>query len=120
MIAIYSGANKTITDEEVAAIAPELAGAEVLLVQLENNFNATLNAMKLANAWDPVILNPAPYSADALQCLEYVDVITPNETEASLLSGVEVTDLNSAKEAAQRIAALGARRVIITMGARER
>lgn len=119
MIAIYSGANKTITDEEVAAIAPELAGAEVLLVQLENNFNATLNAMKLANALGiRVILNPAPYSADALQCLEYVDVITPNETEASLLSGVEVTDLNSAKEAAQRIAGLGARRVIITMGAR--
>ncbi|RLM10947.1 ribokinase [Gibbsiella quercinecans] len=119
MIAIYSGANKTITDEEVAAITPELSNADVLLLQLENNFDATLNAMKLANALGiKVILNPAPYSSDALQSLEFVDVITPNETEASLLSGIEVTDLASAKEAALRIIGLGARRVIITMGSR--
>ncbi|WP_411753960.1 ribokinase [Serratia sp. (in: enterobacteria)] len=119
MIAIYSGANKTITNEEVVAITPELSQANVLLVQLENNFDATLNVMRLANSLGvKVILNPAPYSDDALQCMAFVDVITPNETEASLLSGIEVTDLDSAKKAAQRIAALGARQVIITMGAR--
>lgn len=119
MIAIYPGANQTITYDEVTAIAGELSDSDVLLVQLENNFNATLNAIKLANTFGiRVILNPAPYSGDALHCLKYVDVITPNETEASLLSGVEVTDLASAKEAAQRIVELGAKQVIITMGAR--
>ncbi|RLM25167.1 ribokinase [Brenneria alni] len=119
MIAIYSGANKTVTDDEVAAITPELANSDVLLLQLENNFSATLNAMKLANALNvKVILNPAPYSGDILSCLEYVDVITPNETEASLLSGIEVQDLKSAREAALQIAALGAKKVIITMGSR--
>ncbi|MCL2892378.1 ribokinase [Brenneria tiliae] len=118
MIAIYPGANKTITDDEVAAITPELADSNVLLLQLENNFAATLNAMKLAKTLNSkVVLNPAPYSHDALNCLEYVDVITPNETEASLLSGIEVRDLASAKQAAQKIVALGAPRVIITMGA---
>lgn len=119
MIAIYSGANHTITEEEVLEITPELEDADVLLLQLENNFSATLSAMKLAKALDTqIILNPAPYSDDVLTCLSYVDVITPNETEASLMSGVEVTDLESAKAAAQKIHALGARRVIITMGAR--
>ncbi|MBU9843051.1 MULTISPECIES: ribokinase [Rahnella] len=119
MIAIYSGANKTISEDEVAAIAPELEDSDVLLVQLENNFAATLSAMKLAKALGvKVILNPAPFSSHALECLEYVDVITPNETEASQLSGIDVKDLASAKEAAQRIVSQGARRVIITMGSR--
>nr|WP_129952593.1 ribokinase [Rahnella sp. RFA10(1/100)] len=119
MIAIYSGANKTISEDEVAAIAPELEDSDVLLVQLENNFAATLSAMKLAKALGvKVILNPAPFSNHALECLEYVDVITPNETEASQLSGIDVKDVASAKEAAQRIVSQGARRVIITMGSR--
>ncbi len=119
MIAIYPGANKTITDEEVIAMQAELSDSEVLLVQLENNFAATLNAMKLAKTLGClVILNPAPYSSDIVGCLKYVDVITPNETEASLLSGVDVRDLDSAKQAAQKIVALGAERVIITMGSR--
>ena len=119
MIAIYSGANKTLTDAEVAEMTHELAGSDVLLVQLENNFSATLNAMKLATTLGVgVIMNPAPFSADALACLQYVDVLTPNETEASLLSGVEVNDLDSAKEAALAIVRQGAKRVIITMSSR--
>lgn len=119
MIAIYSGANKTLTDGEVAEMTHELAGSDVLLVQLENNFSATLNAMKLATTLGVrVIMNPAPFSTDALACLQYVDVLTPNETEASLLSGVEVNDLDSAKEAALAIVRQGAKRVIITMSSR--
>lgn len=49
MIAIYSGANKTLTDGEIAEMTPELSQSDVLLVQLENNFSATLNAIKLAH-----------------------------------------------------------------------
>ncbi|MGQ5290853.1 ribokinase [Pectobacterium actinidiae] len=118
MIAIYPGANQTINEDEVAAITPELSHADVLLLQLENNFSATLNAMKLAHALNKkVILNPAPYSSNILPYLDYIDIITPNETEASLLSGVDIHDLDSAKTAALKIAELGARCVIITMGA---
>lgn len=100
-------------------MVPELEGSNVLLVQLENNFTATLSAMKLAKALGvKVILNPAPSSRHALECLEYVDVITPNETEASQLSGIDVQDIASAKKAAQHIVSQGAKRVIITMGSR--
>lgn len=119
MIAIYPGANQTITEDEVAAITPELTNADVLLVQLENNFSATLNAIKLARALGKkVILNPAPYCDEILPHLDYLDVITPNETEASLLSGVDVNDFDSAREAALNIARQGAKHVIITMGSR--
>lgn len=98
-------------------MSPELASSNVLLVQLENNFDATLNAMKLARALGvQVIMNPAPFSPDILGCIDLIDIITPNETEASLLSGVEITDLESARAAALAIVARGARRVIITMG----
>lgn len=119
MIAIYSGANKTISEKEIAELKEELEDASVLLLQLENNFFATLNAMKLAKALGvKVIMNPAPYSSDIIPALEYMDVITPNETEASLLSGIEVTNLESARRAATAIAELGARCIIITMGSR--
>jgi hypothetical protein len=46
MIAIYSGANKTITHSEVQAIASELSSSDVLLVQLENNLDAIVALMK--------------------------------------------------------------------------
>jgi ribokinase len=117
MIAIYSGANKTITDAEIAELTLELAQSDVLLVQLENNISATLNVLKLAQTLGVrVIMNPAPFSRDVLSCMNFIDILTPNETEASLLSGIEITDLASAKDAALAIVQLGAQCVIITMG----
>ncbi|MDF7629672.1 PfkB family carbohydrate kinase [Erwiniaceae bacterium L1_55_4] len=119
MIAIYSGANKTITDEEIAELTHELTEADVMLLQLENNFEATRSAIRLAHTMGVrVIMNPAPFSPDVVSCLPMIDVLTPNETEASRLSGIEIHDVASARAAAQAIVALGARRVIITMGSR--
>ncbi len=119
MIAIYSGANKTITDEEIAELTHELTDADVMLLQLENNFEATRSAIRLAHTMGVrVIMNPAPFSPDVVSCLPMIDVLTPNETEASRLSGIEIHDVPSARAAAQAIVALGARRVIITMGSR--
>lgn len=119
MIAIYSGANKTITHNEVQAIASELSSSDVLLVQLENNLDAIVALIEMAHGLGKtVILNPAPCSDEIIQCLPFVDVITPNETEASLLSGVDVRDLDTAKEAALIIADMGAKKVLITMGSR--
>jgi sugar/nucleoside kinase (ribokinase family) len=111
MIAIYSGANKTITHSEVQAIASELSSSDVLLVQLENNLDAIVALIEMAHGLGKtVILNPAPCSDEIIPCLPFVDVITPNETEASLLSGVDVRDLDTAKEAALIIADMGAKK----------
>lgn len=119
MIAIYSGANTTITHNEVQSMIPELSSADVLLVQLENNLDATHALIKIANELKKtIILNPAPYSAGIIPSIPFVDVITPNETEASLLSGIEINDVDTAKQAALRIAELGAKKVLITMGSR--
>ena len=119
MIAIYPGANLTITDKEIVMLESYLKQSDILLVQLENNIDAVLNAMKLAKTIGvKVVLNPAPYSKDIQQLLPYIDIITPNETEASLMSGVEVNDFDSAKLAAEKIYLLGIQTVIITLGSK--
>jgi hypothetical protein len=103
----------------VQAIASELSSSDVLLVQLENNLDAIVALIEMAHGLGKtVILNPAPCSDEIIPCLPFVDVITPNETEASLLSGVDVRDLDTAKEAALIIADMGAKKVLITMGSR--
>lgn len=117
MIAIYSGANTSFTNSEVHEIIPELSLSDILLVQLENNIDATLLLIEIAHKLNKkVILNPAPYAQDIIKGIQYVDIITPNETEASLLSGIEINDINTAKEAALRIVELGVKTVLITMG----
>jgi len=65
----------------------------------------------------PVILNPAPARALPARLLGRVTVLTPNETEAELLTGVRVTDERSAGRAAARLRNQGVEVVVITLGA---
>lgn len=119
MIAISPGANRSITADEVEAITPEVKNADIFLTQLENNLPASFRAIEIARRNGiKVVLNPAPWSSDVVSCLKNVDFLTPNETEASLLSGIHIVDLASAKEAARAIKAKGVGHVIITMGAK--
>lgn len=117
MIAISPGANKNITQDEITALLPELESADVLLVQLENNINAVGNVITLAHSLNKiVILNPAPYNPEIKPWLKMVDILTPNETEAGQLAGIEVSDVASAKQAAKIIGEMGIKKIIITLG----
>jgi ribokinase len=117
MIAVHSGANTTITSEEIAQVEQHIVGAEYFLTQLEINIDAIKQGMKIAKAHGvKVVLNPAPYHERTPELIEYVDMLTPNETEASLMSGIAVTDLESAKEAAIKIHQMGVETVVITRG----
>ena len=117
VIAISPGANQTVTGEEVADLLPYLKESKVLLVQLENNFDAIEGMLKLAHGLGlQVILNPAPYAKEVDNFISQVDIITPNETEASQISGIDIVDLDTAKQAAAVIHQKGAKAVIITMG----
>ena len=74
-------------------------------------------AEKASDNGNRVILNPAParqLSDDLLKCLY---LITPNETEAELLTGIKVHDISSAEKAALYLQDKGIKNVIITMGA---
>ncbi|CCI76833.1 unnamed protein product [Klebsiella pneumoniae subsp. rhinoscleromatis SB3432] len=92
--------------------------ADVVLVQLENNLSAieqVIDAGKQAGAL--VILNPAPWQPVEHAVLSKVDLLTPNATEAGLMTGRWVDSLTAAAEAADVLHAQDARNVIITLGA---
>lgn len=59
-------------------------------------------------------MNPAPYQDVADELLSKVTYITPNETEATQLTGIEVSDELSAKEAAIKLVDKGVDVVIVT------
>jgi ribokinase len=118
LIAVASGANEYLTPEEVDHRADEIRQADVLLLQLEIPIEAVCRAAQIAaEAGVVVILDPAPARPLPRDLLEIVDYLTPNEAEASQLSGQEVCDAASALQAAERLLASGARHVVITLGA---
>jgi len=117
MISVYPGANTTVTAAEVTRCQPTVAAADILLVQLENNLSAIQRMVDNARASGTfVILNPAPWQKISDALLAKVDLLTPNSTEASQLSGVTGTDFASARRAAEVLHRKGARQVIITLG----
>ena len=93
--------------------------ADILLVHLETPLPTVTAAIKQAVKADlPVILNPAPAQPLSDELLRRVSIITPNETEAQMLTGVKVTNEVGAKRAAQALHRRGVKTVIITLGAR--
>jgi len=118
-IGVAGGANQRLSTRDVAAAAPLIAGARVLLLQLETPLPSVGAAARLGRrAGVDVILNPAPARPLPDALLGRVTILTPNETEASLLAGVRVTGAASAARAARVLLARGVRTVIVTLGAR--
>lgn len=118
-IVVASGANMALGREDIDRAAEEIRRADVVLMQLEVPMATVEYAAEVAAAAGvPVILNPAPAPAEPLsaELLSRIDVITPNRSEATRISGIEVTDMASARRAAEVIHAMGTRRVIITLG----
>lgn len=116
-IAVASGANGTLLKKEVDESREVIENAEILLMQLEVPYETVAYAAEMANkAGVKVILNPAPAIKLPDDIYPNLHMITPNTTEAEILSGVKVTDWDSAKKAADVIAAKGANIVIITLG----
>ena len=118
-IAVASGANGTLMPEDIEGLEGVIAQSDLLLMQLETPLETVRYAADVAvNLGVPVILNPAPaceLPSDLYDCLE---VITPNESEAELLTNIKVTDEASAEAAARVLCDKGVRQVVITMGAK--
>ena len=117
-IVVASGANANLLPADIEAALNEIGAAGVVLLQLEIPLSTVEYAAGYAASNGVrVILNPAPAAVLPSALFSHLDVITPNEIEASMISGVEVLDLGTAKQAATRIRELGVRNVVITMGA---
>lgn len=118
-IGIYSGANAALTPACVDRHQQVIAQAEALLMQLESPLESVLAAAKIARAnATQVILNPAPATQLSDELLALIDIITPNETEAEILTGIAVKSDDDAARAAQALHEKGIHTVLITLGRR--
>lgn len=116
-IVVVPGANLAFDMQDLEDVRSLVESADMLLMQLEMDLKMTEAAVAMANqAGVPVILNPAPAQPLPDSLLKQVTYLTPNETEASLLTDVEVTDLVSAYQAADVLLAKGVNNVCITLG----
>ncbi len=119
MIAMSPGANHELSDNDIIQLSHFIAESDVFIVQMENNLAATQLALKCAQKMQvTTILNPAPWSSDVATLLPFVDIVTPNETEASAMSGMVIDNISDAVKAAKHIYNAGQCSVIITMGKR--
>ncbi len=121
LISVASGANHALTPQDVERAAERIQTANVVLLQLEIPMETVQFAARLAaEAGAQVILDPAPAPDAPLDdaLLRDVACLTPNESEAERLTGRPVRDEATARAAAEKLLQSGARRVIITLGAK--
>lgn len=120
-IIVTVGGCDHINSSEIEAAREDIEGSTVLLTQLEVNLGAVEQAVRIAHDKGvKVILNPAPAPGHPLPdaLLAMIDILTPNETEAAVLSGTTVNTLEDAQRAATLLKAKGVGQVIITMGSK--
>ena len=118
-ICLSAEANDRLTAEAIEDDLPSIRAASYLLMQLETPIDGIIKAAQVAKqAKTKVVLNPAPARELSSSLLSCVDVITPNETEAQVLTGITVTDDASAQQAATVLHQQGIEIVIITLGAK--
>ncbi len=112
-IVVSPGANSNLTGEHIAQHQTSIAGAKVLLAQLEVPLVATARAIE--DCKGIVCLNPAPAQELTIEFLEQVDVLIPNRSELASLAGVaKLTSVDQAIEAVSRLPTAGA--VVVTLG----
>ena len=118
-IVIVPGACGTITAEDIKSVEQRICDSAYILLQLEVNQDANEAVAKLAKEHGVrVILNTAPYQPVTDEFLKGCWLVTPNEVEAEEMTGVAVTDLESANRAAKIFFEKGVENVLITLGSR--
>ncbi len=118
-IGVGSGANAKLSPADVRKAKTAIAAAAAVVLQLETPLETAQAAADLADSSGAiVILNPAPARPLPDKLLKKVSFLTPNETEAELLTGIQVFDNASCGRAAEILLRKGVKTVIITLGAR--
>jgi len=118
-IVVASGANAMITPEDLEMAHAAFETCDIILLQLEIPLKTVDYAIQKGyQMGKKVILNPAPAQSLTDELYSSLFLITPNETEAETLTGIPVSDNDSAANAASVLLKRGVQYVIITMGAK--
>lgn len=117
MIGIHAGANAYVIPEMITECEDAIRSADALLMQLEIPLETIQVATDYAKANNILVaLNPAPAKPLPDDLLSKIDIITPNETEAEILTGIKVDSTDNAEKASRILHDKGIKIVIITMG----
>ncbi|CAI8004815.1 Ribokinase [Geodia barretti] len=117
-IVIVSGANMTLSPADVQAAAHLIRGSKVVVCQLEVPPDTSLEALRLAKQNGVLtIFNTAPAVPLSDDFFHSTDILVLNETEAEVLTGIPVGDVETAKQAVNRLLARGPGCVVLTLGA---
>jgi ribokinase len=114
-IIVIPGANMTVSTADIDAASETIKNADVLIVQLEINFEAISHALRVAKSHGVrTILNPAPAAAIGRDVVALADYLTPNETELAILAGKSDADI---KAAARSLLTSDQQTAVVTLGA---
>jgi ribokinase len=117
-IVVAPGANAALTPANINEVKEKIEAASLLLMQLETPLETVEYVANIAASKRiKLILNPAPAAKLSDDLLKKISIITPNQKEAEMLTGIKVSDEPSAKKAAAFLHNKGIETVVITMGA---
>ena len=118
-IVVASGANANLTEKDIRSAQTAIDNSPIVLMQLEIPIETVSYVAEAAKQKNKiVVLNPAPACALTDDLLRNISIITPNETEAEVLTGINVRDMDGAMRAAENLSMKGVPTVIITLGSR--
>ncbi|MCL2640465.1 MAG: ribokinase [Phycisphaerales bacterium] len=117
-IVVAGGANRHLAATDLLAQRKAIESSVVLIAQLEIPHDTVACAVALAKRSGVLtILDPAPAPTEGLpESLYHVDILTPNQSEAEILTGIPVRNMDGARQAAERFLLRGTRIVVMKMG----
>ena len=116
-IVVAPGANDNLTEKCINKTLTDLKSADIVLIQMEIPLKTVEYAIEIAKAHKiKVILNPAPAKKISDNALKGLYMITPNESEAEILTGIKVKDEGTARAACNLLREQGIEVIIITLG----
>ena len=117
VIVVTPGSNMCLSVDEIEKKSDVIHSADVVLAQLEIPINVIEQIGKMVkDNGSTFILNPAPARNLSTDILKNVDFLTPNQTEAKLLTGIDADSPKGAEAAGKHLLKMGVQNVIITMG----
>lgn len=116
-IVVAPGSNNSLSIQEIDSLAADIQKADVLLVQLEIPLETVQRSLQIASdSGIQTILNPAPAQPLHDDILGLVDIITPNESETFILTGIYPDSPSAIINAAEQLLKKVRKAVIITLG----
>ncbi len=117
LVMVYPGAIRSVTPADIEAHAETIIKSEILLLQNEITTEALLKAVEIGHSHGiPIVYNPAPARFVPDELFRKVDYITPNETEAAILTDADPSEPLDVRLAMQKLHEKGAKNVVITLG----